>query len=101
MARKPLGMHVEDVKASLRKKWGSLSALSRHLGRNSNAITQALAQPGYSVPLEREIAKQIGREPHEVWPDRFHTDGTPVSFRADRTPTAMPCSTHRQNEVAA
>lgn len=101
MARKPLGMHVEDIKASLRKKWGSLSALSRHLGRNSNAVTQVLATPGYSVPLEREIAKQIGREPYDVWPDRYHVDGTPVSFRADRTPTALPCAAHRQNEVAA
>ena len=101
MARKPSGLHVEDVKASLRKKWGSLSVLSRHLGRNRNAITQTLANPGYSVPLERAIAEQLGREPHEVWPDRFHADGTPFSFRVDRTPTAMPCSTHRQNEVAA
>ena len=101
MARKPSGMHVEDIKASLRKKWGSLSMLSRHLGRNRNAITQTLAAPGYSVPLEREIAEQLGCAPHEVWPDRFHSDGTPVSLRADRTPTALPCGAHRQNEVAA
>nr|WP_298796064.1 helix-turn-helix domain-containing protein [uncultured Acetobacter sp.] len=101
MARKPLGMHVEDIKSSLRKKWGSLSALSRHLGRNPNAVTQALGTPGYSVPLEQAIADELGREPRDIWPDRYHMDGTPVSFRAERTPTALTGGAHRQDEVAA
>ncbi len=101
MARKPSGMHVEDIKASLRKKWGSLAALSRHLGRNPNAVTQTLATPGYSVPIEIAIANELERNPHEVWPDRFHLDGSPVSVRVDRTPTALRGADQRANGVAA
>lgn len=101
MARKPLGMHVEDIKSSLRKKWGSLSALSKHLGKNQNAVTQTIATPGYSVPLEQAIADELGREPRDIWPDRYHLDGSPISFRAERTPTVLTCAAHRQNEVAA
>lgn len=76
MARKPSGMHVEDIKAAIRKKWVTLAALSRHLGKNANAVTQTLATPGYSVPTELAIAKELGREPQEIWPDRFEHDGT-------------------------
>ncbi|MFT8664018.1 MAG: helix-turn-helix domain-containing protein [Acetobacter orientalis] len=94
-------MHVEDIKSSLRKKWGSLSALSRHRGKNQNAATQTIATPGYSVPLEQAIADELGREPRDIWPNRYHFDGSPISFRAERTPTVLTCAAHRQNEVTA
>ncbi|GAJ30218.1 helix-turn-helix domain-containing protein [Acidomonas methanolica] len=105
MAQKPRemhpGMHVEDIRAVLRKKWGTLRALSIHLGRNPNAVTQTLSTPGYSVPVELAIAEELGMSPHEVWPARFHPDGTPVSLRVDRTPTAAIAVDHRRKEVAA
>lgn len=101
MARKPSGMHVEDIKAELRKKWGTLAALSRHLGKNANAVTQTLATPGYSVPTELAIAQELNRKPFEVWPDRFEHDGTPVSFRVDRIPSRSADADLRRNGVAA
>ncbi|MBR0559532.1 helix-turn-helix domain-containing protein [Neokomagataea anthophila] len=101
MARKPSGMHVEDIKASLRKKWGTLTALSRHLGRNPNVVTQALATPGYSVPVERAIAEELGRAPQDVWPDRFDHNGEPLSLRVERITSASISSDHRRNGVAA
>jgi len=101
MARKPSGMHAEDIKADLRKKWGSLSALSRHFGKNPNIVTQVISTPGYSVPMEIAIAAELGIPPHEVWPDRFHSDGTPIPMRVDRTPTRSAAQMQRANGVAA
>lgn len=102
MAQKHHGMHVEDIKAVLRKHFGTLAAFSRSLGKNPNAASMTLSTPGYSVPTEIEIAKVVGRPPYEVWgAKRFHSDGNPVRFRVDRTPIALPCDAHRQNGVAA
>ncbi|WP_240161353.1 helix-turn-helix domain-containing protein [Gluconacetobacter azotocaptans] len=94
-------MHVEDIKAELRKRFGSLVRLSRSLGKNPNMVTCVLSTPGHSVPVEREIAKLLNREPHEVWPDRYHPDGTPISNRVDRTPSQALPVLHRANGVAA
>lgn len=101
MARKPVGMHIEDIKAELRKQFGSLVAVSRYFGLNSNAVSTVLSQPGHSIPTERKIAKLLGRDPYEVWPDRYHADGTPVSFRVDRIPSRSADVDLRRNGVAA
>ncbi|MBL7232088.1 helix-turn-helix domain-containing protein [Komagataeibacter oboediens] len=101
MAQKPQGLHPEDIKSRIRKKFGTLSALGVHLKRSPNTISNAIYQPGYSVPLERQIADAIGMEPYEVFPDRFHNDGSPVRVRADRTPTCPLPDAHRQNGAAA
>ncbi|MCW4589395.1 helix-turn-helix domain-containing protein [Gluconacetobacter entanii] len=102
MAQKPSGMHVEDIKAPLRKKYGSLAALSRHLGKNPNLVSTTISQPGHSVLMEREIAAILGKRPYEVWgPGRFHVDGSPVRTRVDRTPTCPLPDAHRQNGAAA
>lgn len=101
MAQKPMGMHPEDIKAALRKMFGSLAAFSIMIGRDSRAVSKTIATPGYSVPIEREIAKALKVAVKAIWPDRYHADGTPVSFVVSRIPTALPCRAHRQNEVAA
>lgn len=101
MARKPVGMHVEDIRAALRKKFGTMAALSRHLGRHPNTVSTVISQPGHSITMEREIAKELGRDPYEIWPDRYHPDGTPLSTRAARIATAHLGADQRANEVAA
>lgn len=102
MAQKPSGMHVEDIKAALRKKYGSLAALSRYMGKNPNLVSTTISQPGHSVLMEREIATILGKTPYEVWGrDRFHADGSPVRTRVDRTPTCSLVDAHRQNGAAA
>lgn len=101
MARKPDGLHPEDIKTRLRKKFGTLAAFAKLHRRSPNTVSNAISQPGYSAPLEKLIACELGMQPESIWPERYHVDGTPVSFRADRTPTALNCSAHRQNEVAA
>ncbi|WP_231100607.1 helix-turn-helix domain-containing protein [Gluconobacter potus] len=102
MAHKTCGMHIEDIKAELRKKYGPLTSISRDLGLSKNAVSATISQPGYSVLNERRIAKLLGRTVFEVWgKDRFHEDGTPVSQVADRTPTSRVPADLRRNGVAA
>lgn len=101
MAQKPMGMHLEDIKAALRKMYGSLAAFSVLIGRDSRAVSKTISTHGYSVPIEREIAKALKRKPQDIWPQRYHHDGSPVSLTAARIPTALRGSAHRQNEVAA
>ncbi|KDE20685.1 hypothetical protein AZ09_04370 [Acetobacter aceti 1023] len=101
MPQKHKGMHPEDIKAALRKMFGALAAFSRQIGRDSRSVSKTIATPGYSVPIEHEIAKVLKMKPQAIWPDRYHRDGSPISITVARIPTALPCAAHRQNEVAA
>lgn len=99
MAHKPSGMHVEDIKSEIRKRFGTLASVSEQLGMARNGITNIISQPGYSISGERKVAKLLGRKPYEIWPDRYHADGTPVSRVVDRqwsrqAPRLNHCSRH-------
>lgn len=81
MAKPAPGIHREDLKAMLRKRYGSLAALSRLWGYSRLGIPNVLGNPYYSVPLERRIAQALGLHPHEIWPDRFSADGEALPRR--------------------
>ncbi|WP_336947354.1 helix-turn-helix domain-containing protein [Asaia sp. HN010] len=97
----PRGIHPEDIAATLRKKWGTLAAFARHIGRTANAVSNTIRQPGYSVPIEKEIAGELDMGPHEVWPDRYKGDGTPVSFRDVRILSQNHSADPRRSGAAA
>jgi Ner family transcriptional regulator len=98
MAR-PKGWHPEQVKAALRQRFGSLSALSLAWGLNPAAISAAL-QPGRrSSGVERRIAEALDVSPFVIWPDRWSPDGNPLPRGADGSRAAP--TPHRQNEEAA
>ncbi len=75
MAQIPPGWHPEDIKAALRKRYGSLRAICRTWGSNRAAISNALRDPAHSVPTEMRIALALGVRPQELWPDRWGADG--------------------------
>lgn len=81
MAR-PKGMDREDIKASIRKRGWTLEGLSSHWGYCSNAISVTLHRPWPAV--EERIARFIGKEPRQIWPDRYHQDGTTKVRRTKR-----------------
>lgn len=93
--------HVEDIKGELRKRYGSLSALSRAWGLNPRAISGALSKPGTSRKLERRIAAAIEQPVHVIWPERWASDGSPISFRVDRTPSRTAADAQRAKARAA
>lgn len=101
MARKPAGMHPEDIRAALRKKFGTMAALSRHLDRHPNTISTVISQPGHSITMEKKICELLEMTPFEVFPERYHADGTPISTRLARTSTGLRDDILRRNGVAA
>lgn len=61
--------HRQEILAAIRKKKGSLSALSRDNGLSSGTLSNALTRPWPKG--EMIIAEVIGIPPQEIWPSRF------------------------------
>ena len=78
MARAGQVWHHEDIKAALRKRYGTLAAMSRMLGYTSRHVANTLLQQGHSVKTEQAIAKALRVEAWKLWPDRWGTDGVPL-----------------------
>lgn len=78
-----------------------MAALGRHFGVSKTAVPNTINQPGYSAKMERRLAEVVGRPAHEIWPSRYHHDGTPVSFRTKRTVAARQNADLRKNGEAA
>ncbi|HEN3631357.1 TPA: helix-turn-helix domain-containing protein, partial [Yersinia enterocolitica] len=57
------------ILAAIRKRKGSLSALSRDSGLSSGTLANALTRPWPKG--EMIIAEAIGISPQEIWPSRF------------------------------
>lgn len=61
--------HRQEILAAIRKKKGSLSALSRESGLSPGTLANALTRPWPKG--EMIIADAIGITPQEIWPSRF------------------------------
>jgi Ner family transcriptional regulator len=85
MAHISAGWHLEDIKSEIRKRHGSLRALSIAWGYNRNAVSKALTDARYSTTLEGRIAGALGVEPHVLWPNRWAADGSPVPRDGDNS----------------
>jgi len=68
----------EKVKYEVRRRRLTLSALSLRHGYADSAVRKALGTPWPAV--EKIIADFLGIKPWEIWPSRYHTDGTPRSI---------------------
>ena len=63
-------MHVEDIKAALRKQGWTLAKIARELGVGPSAISHALTRQR-SRRVEKVIASKLGLSPQEIWPQRY------------------------------
>ncbi len=100
--QQPQGWHVEDIKAVLRKKHRSLTALSLSWGLNKAAVSVCLNRGTRWPRVEQLIARELGAEPHTLWPDRWTPEGEPrprPSTAADHSRDRAPC--HLQTLGAA
>lgn len=61
--------HRQEILVEIRKKKGSLSALSRESGLSPGTLSNALTRPWPKG--EMIIAQAIGISPQEIWPSRF------------------------------
>ena len=67
--------HPEDVKAALRKAGHTLSGLSVEKGYSPSAVGRVLRRPAARV--QAVIAAALEKKPQDIWPSRYHADGTP------------------------
>jgi len=74
--------HPADIKAALEKAGWSLSRLSRKHRYSRTAAAMALRAPW--PKMEKLIAAAIDIAPQNIWPTRYHADGTPKSSRGAR-----------------
>ncbi|WP_312375741.1 helix-turn-helix domain-containing protein [Pseudomonas oryzihabitans] len=72
----------EWIKFQLRVRGKTIADLAREIGLNERALRSA-KQRAYPR-VEREIAKALGLQPVQLWPERWHTDGTPHRLRPNR-----------------
>ncbi|MEM9908088.1 MAG: helix-turn-helix domain-containing protein [Cyanobacteria bacterium P01_D01_bin.44] len=63
-------MHVEDIKAALRKQGWTLASIAKELGIGPSAVSHALTRQR-SRRIERLIASKLGLAPREIWPQRY------------------------------
>lgn len=78
----PQDWHRADIKAALEKRGLSLARLARLNGYARTSTASALHFPW--PKMERLIAGAIGIPPQEIWPSRYHEDGSPKSQRGAR-----------------
>ncbi len=63
-------MHVEDIKAALRKQGWTLASIAEELNIGPSAVSHALTRQR-SRRIEQIIASKLGLSPHEIWPTRY------------------------------
>ncbi|WP_288987665.1 helix-turn-helix domain-containing protein [uncultured Sphingopyxis sp.] len=82
LRRYAVDMHPEDIKAAIRKKGGSLAALTRAQAAAGKPISiQALSQSLQARVSERceyIIADFLEVHPREIWPSRYRANGTRI-----------------------
>lgn len=75
MAKKPRigqGMHKEDIKAELRKRFGSMKAFADQCGVDKSILRTALYR---AYPkAEALIAQALNTTPQALWPERYTDD---------------------------
>ncbi|WP_029004809.1 helix-turn-helix domain-containing protein [Azorhizobium doebereinerae] len=98
--RNPRDWHPEDIKAAIRKKGLTLSAVSRGAGLIDDACRHACSRPHYFGELA--IAAALNIPARQIWPSRFDAKGgRKHQHRTRRKPNAaQPCG-QRQNAEAA
>lgn len=97
--------HPADIKAALDKAGWTLRSLAAHHGLvSSTTLSHTFLR---SYPLnEQRIAAAIGVHPKEIWPSRYHPDGSPRlrgirGLREQRKSSALRCHSNGKNITAA
>jgi Ner family transcriptional regulator len=73
------GWHKEDIKAEIRKRGSTMNDLARERGLPTSTVRNALTRPVFSG--EVAIAEFLGVPAHQLWPDRWTSDGRRIRPR--------------------
>ncbi len=72
--------HPEQIKAAVRMRGTTLTALARAAGLHPRAITLAMRQPWPRA--EMALADFLGCSPADLFPDRYDANGNPKRGKA-------------------
>lgn len=64
-----------QLKSDLRQAGVSLRAISRDAGVSHTAVADVARGARRSQRIEKLIAKRLGRQPSDLWPDRYAKEG--------------------------
>ena len=94
-------MHVEDIKAALRKQGWTLASIAKELGVGPSAVSHALTRQR-SRRVEKVIASKLGLAPREIWPQRYKGRATHGTIRQQARSFEVPQSQqHYVEKVSA
>ncbi|TXH34807.1 MAG: transcriptional regulator [Rhodospirillaceae bacterium] len=92
--------HPEDIKAAVRKRGATLVSVALEAGLPRHCCMHALRFP--HTCGEAAIAQFLGKEVTEIWPHRFHPDGTRRHKIRRHWKSSGPADArHRENQEAA
>jgi Ner family transcriptional regulator len=97
--RKPQqGWHAEQIKAEIRMRGMTLTQLSLDAGLGEGTCRAALqrCQPKGDLAISRFLGVSL----HELWPDRYDSEGMRIHHVRDET-TAKPKAAHRLSAQVA
>jgi len=99
--QEPAGWHSEDIKAAIRKTGITLTQLALMNGLSESACRMALCKPCKAA--EYVIAAYLRVPLHELWPLRYHRDGSRRRhlWSSARNDTRRRAAVERQNGKAA
>ncbi len=89
-------MHKEDIKAGLRKQFGSLLAFEVEYGLPHESASQHLRGKS-SFRVASAMADALGVEVYDLWPDRYPR---PQRRNSNGKTIPKPGATHRLNAGA-
>jgi len=100
-AKKPVitDWHRADIIAAVRKSGTNLQQLSRDHGLGRTTLTNALYGP--CPRYERLIAEHLGTTAQNIWPSRYHEDGSSKSGRGERGIGRYKAKTNTGNSTRA
>ncbi|MBF0424301.1 MAG: helix-turn-helix domain-containing protein [Magnetococcales bacterium] len=83
--KKPLeggDWHRADIKAALEKAGWTLRKLDQHHGLPLGSLRHVFRFPWHRC--EVMVAEALGLHPMQIWPSRYHADGTPYRKKGGR-----------------
>ncbi len=81
-------VHPEDIKATIRKRFGSLGSFEKARTLKARSVTDVL-RGKRSRKTAQAIANEVGKSIHELFPNQYATANADCSSEAS--------ATHRQN----
>jgi len=78
---KKTGWHAEEIKARVRMNGTTLTKLALDNGLDESACRAALRRP--QPQADRVISRFLGVPLHELWPDRYDSEGLPIRHVRD------------------